>query len=49
MDEADIYYVDTGNADAIVVSRTSGGIPVPVQGGRPVYAGTSVYGRQRVC
>jgi hypothetical protein len=45
MDEADIYYIDTRNAEPIVVSRTSGGMPVPVQGGRPVYAGTSVYGR----
>jgi hypothetical protein len=41
MDEADIYYIDTRNAEPIVVSRTSGGMPVQVQGGaiRPVYGG----------
>ncbi|HTR55001.1 MAG TPA: hypothetical protein VMJ10_30155 [Kofleriaceae bacterium] len=40
MDEADIYYVDTRNAEPIVVSRTSGGVPVQVGGGiRPTMFG----------
>ncbi|HEX4454216.1 MAG TPA: hypothetical protein VH143_25310 [Kofleriaceae bacterium] len=40
MDEADIYYVDTRNAEPIVVSRTSGGVPVPVSGAiRPTMIG----------
>ena len=47
MDEADIYYIDTRNADPVVVSRTTGGVrPVLPPGTRVIRPQATAYGNR---